>query len=52
MVRKITLCSENGCCPAVEIQDDKVLIGEEGNLCVLKPNEWAELRARVLSGEL
>ncbi len=49
---KVTLCGERGCCPAVEILEDHVKIGEEGNLCVLKKEEWAALRSKILSGEL
>lgn len=47
----IELCSK-GCCPVVELDEDAVKIGEEGNLCVLRKEEWAALKAKILSGEL
>jgi len=40
MKTKISLCGLKSCCPAVEIEDDVVRVGEEGNLCVLKKDEW------------
>lgn len=48
----VTLCGADGCCPAVEVGKDDVKIGEEGNLCVLKPEEWEDLRQKILSGVL
>lgn len=52
MARKVVLCNNKDCCPAVEVLEDRVLIGEAGNLCVLKPEEWDDLKAKVLSGQL
>lgn len=49
---KIYLCDDKGCCPAVEISGDRVLIGEEGNLCALSREEWNALRSKILAGEL
>lgn len=51
MKKVVELCSK-GCCPVVEIEDEVVKIGEEGNLCVLKKDEWAALKNKILSGEL
>lgn len=51
MKKVVELCSK-GCCPRVELDDEVVKIGEEGNLCVLGKEEWAALRAKILSGEL
>ena len=48
----VNLCSDGSCCPVVKITDDKVEIGEEGNLCVLKLNEWEALRSKILDKEL
>ena len=48
----INLCSEGSCCPVVTITDDKVEIGEEGNLCVLKLDEWETLKSKILDKEL
>lgn len=49
---KVTLCSACGECPAVEITDEGVAIGEEGNLVRLTPAEWNDLVARIQRGEL
>ena len=48
----VNLCSDGSCCPVVKITDDKVEIGEKGNLCVLKLNEWEALRSKILDKEL
>ena len=47
----VELCGK-GCCPVVKIDSDRVEIGEAGNLCVLKAEEWAVLKQKVLNGEL
>jgi hypothetical protein len=49
---KIELCREGSCCPAVEIKENEVSIGEEGNIVHLKKPEWNELVSKVKSGEL
>ena len=50
----VTLCSQgvNACCPVVKLAEDHVEIGEEGNLCVLKMDEWETLKSKVLNKEL
>ena len=53
MMRKIVnLCPNDKCCPVVEIDDDCVKVGEAGNLCILKVEEWETLRRKILDGEL
>lgn len=52
MRRRFELCKGGGCCPAIEIDDREVRVGEEGNLCVLKPEEWRALRDLVLRGDV
>lgn len=52
MTRIVELCGKEGCCPRVEIDGNEVRIGEPGNVVRLGPDEWAVLRAKVLSGEL
>ncbi len=47
----VELCC-SGKCPVVKIADDKVEIGEKGNLCVLSKSEWETLKAKILSKEL
>ena len=51
-MQEITLCSSGSCCPVVRIEDDRVEIGEEGNLCVLTTKEWETLKRRILSQEV
>jgi hypothetical protein len=48
----ITLCGEKSCCPVVKIGEEKVEIGEEGNLCVLKKSEWETLKKKILENEV
>lgn len=47
----VNLCGK-GCCPRVEISGDQIRIGEEGNFCILKKEEWAALKEKVLNREL
>ncbi|MBI2831714.1 MAG: hypothetical protein HYX79_05610 [Chloroflexi bacterium] len=47
----VELCREGSCCPVVKIGKDRVEIGEEGNLCVLKKEEWETLKEKILKGE-
>lgn len=49
---KVTLCPGCGGCPAVEITDEAVSIGEAENTVKLTHAEWNDLVARVRSGEL
>ena len=48
----VSLCGGNSCCPVIKISDEKVEIGEEGNLCVLKLDEWESLKSKILNKEL
>lgn len=48
----VNLCSSKSCCPVVKIADDRVEIGEEGNLCVLKKEEWETLKQKIVEGEM
>ena len=47
----VNLCREGSCCPVVKITDKSVEIGEEGNLCILKLEEWETLKSKILTGE-
>lgn len=49
---RITLCPACGGCPAVEITDDGVTIGEDNNTVRLTHAEWNDLVARIKRGEL
>jgi len=48
----VNLCREGSCCPVVKIGDDRVEIGEEGNLCVLDTATWETLKGKILSREI
>ena len=48
----ITLCPACGACPTIELYDDTVRIGEEGNRVVLRKQEWNDLVEKILRGEL
>jgi hypothetical protein len=50
-MKLVTLCNAGSCCPVVKIKDTQVEIGEEGNLCVLTPEQWEALREKILKGE-
>ena len=49
---KFTLCPACTACPAVEITDQGVTIGEQENIVRLSHAEWNELVRLVKSGEL
>jgi hypothetical protein len=49
---RVALCENCEHCPAVEITEEGVRIGEEGNLVRLSHAQWNELVARVRRGEL
>ena len=51
MNKVITLCKQGSCCPVVNITDEKVEIGEKGNLCVLTIAEWETLKKKILNQE-
>ena len=48
----VSLCGQDSCCPAVKIDDERVEIGEEGNLCVLTNSEWETLKQKILDKEI
>ena len=49
---RVFLCGKSGCCPAVDIQDEKVTIGETGNQVTLNKDEWNALVTKIRSEEL
>jgi hypothetical protein len=52
----IVLCSEGSCvppkCPIVDVQDDKVIIGEKNNLCTLTRKQFDILKEKIRRGEI
>jgi len=51
-MKVVSLCGRSIYCPVVKITGERVEIGEEGNLCVLSPDEWETLKAKVLAEEI
>ncbi len=53
---KIVLCSEGSCvppkCPVVDIQDDKVIIGEKENTCTLTRDQFDILVKKIRNNEI
>ena len=50
--KKVTLCAACTACPGVEITDQGVTIGEDGNTVRLSHAEWNELVRLVKSSDL
>jgi predicted mannosyl-3-phosphoglycerate phosphatase (HAD superfamily) len=53
---KVSLCIGDFCipnkCPVVDVQEDKVIIGEKDNICTLTKEQFEVLKQKVKSGEL
>jgi hypothetical protein len=49
---RVTLCPECGRCPEVKLFENRVTIGEEGNIVSLNEFEWNTLVEKILSGAL
>ncbi len=48
----ITLCPACNACPTIEVYDETVRIGEEGNRVELQKAEWNDLVDKIVRGEL
>jgi hypothetical protein len=52
----VVLCTDGSCippkCPVVDLQEDKVVIGEKENICTLTREQFDILKDKVKSGEL
>jgi len=52
----IVLCSEGSCvppkCPIVDVQEDKVIIGEKDNVCTLTREQFDILKEKVKNDEI
>ena len=53
---KIVLCNDGVCippkCPVVDIQEDRVIIGEKTNVCSLTREQFNILKQKIKSGEI
>ena len=47
----VSLCG-SGHCPVVKIDNERVEIGEEGNVCVLTTDEWETLKQKIQNKEI
>lgn len=52
----IVLCNEGSCippkCPIVDVQEDKVIIGEKENTCTLTREQFDILKEKIKNGEV
>ncbi len=52
----IVLCNEGSCippkCPIVDVQEDKVIIGEKNNVCTLTRKQFDILKEKIKRGEI
>jgi hypothetical protein len=48
----VNLCGDSSCCPVVKLTDDRVEIGEEGNVCTLTMSEWKTLKEKVINHDI
>jgi hypothetical protein len=53
---KVVLCIDGIChppkCPILDIQSDKVIIGEKNNVCTLTKPQYEILRQKIINGEI
>lgn len=53
---KIVLCSEGSCvpqkCPVVDVQEDRVIIGEKENICTLTREQFDILKEKIKNNEI
>ena len=52
MTKLLSLCPACSACPAVEIDDHEVRIGERDTLARLSPAEWNVLVRAIKNGEV
>ena len=52
----VVLCSEGTCvpakCPIVDVQEEKVIIGEKNNICTLTRKQFDILKEKIKHGEI
>jgi hypothetical protein len=53
---KIVLCSDGSCippkCPVVDVQGDRVIIGEKENTCTLTREQFDILKRKIKNNEI
>jgi len=52
----VVLCTDSGCippkCPIVDVQEDRVIIGEKENVCTLTKEQFNILKEKIKQGEI
>ena len=52
----VSLCIDGSCippkCPTVDIQEDKVMIGEKDNVCTLTRKQFDILKEKIKNNEI
>ena len=53
---KVVLCIGDTCipekCPVVDVQDDKVIIGEKDNICTLTREQFGIFKEKIKNNEI
>ena len=53
---KVVLCEDSVCdppkCPVVDVQEDKVIIGEKDNVCTLTKKQFKILKEKIRNNEI
>jgi hypothetical protein len=53
---KVVLCEDSVCdppkCPTVDIQEDKVIIGEKDNVCTLTRKQFDILKEKIRKNQI
>ena len=53
---KVSLCIGDFCipnkCPVVDVQEDKVIIGEKDNICTLTKEQFGILKKAILNKQI
>ncbi len=53
---KVVLCNDSVCvppkCPVVDVQEDKVVIGEKDNVCTLTKEQFNILKDNIKKGKI
>lgn len=53
---KVVLCIDGTCvppkCPVVDVQDDKVIIGEKDNICTLTNEQFEILKEKIKNNDI
>ncbi len=52
----VVLCTDDVCippkCPVVDVQENKVVIGEKENVCTLTKEQFGILKKKILNNEI